>query len=133
MTDDNRDAALDAFYEPKPPTAAEQAAHDERRRIYQTTVLGKPSGDVPLGQHPADHGAMQKPLEEYELEVLVGGNHLASVLHVLGVKDVAATRTYTYDDMIRDYGTLAADTWVAWRAILAWRDAKERLILRCKP
>ena len=65
----------------------------------------------------------QKPGWEYIDAVMVGGNHLADVLISLGV-DVASWRHSEYEEVRREHGQTAADVWVAWRAIMDWRDQR---------
>ena len=68
-----------------------------------------------------------KMFYEYEQDVLIGGNHLASSLIAAGL-DPGDERTSTYESVLERFGQPAADMWVAWKAIMEWRDTvlKER-------
>lgn len=68
-------------------------------------------------------GGAQRPSWEYIDAVMVGGNHLADVLMRLGV-DVVSWRRGEYEDVRREHGQTAADVWVAWRAIMDWREQR---------
>lgn len=72
------------------------------------------------------NGPVTKPLEEYELDVLTGGNHLASLLTQFGI-DLSDARHRIYDEFLNENGTLATDIWVAWKAIDRWNVARQRV------
>lgn len=57
-------------------------------------------------------------------DVMIGGNHLANALLSLKI-DPAALRKSTFDAVLETHGQPAADMWVAWKALMDWRDAVE--------
>lgn len=48
-------------------------------------------------------------------KTMIGGNHLASVLLGMGIDPPTQD---TYEQVQKDHGQLAADIWVAWKAIM---------------
>jgi len=61
--------------------------------------------------------------EEFK-NVLIGGNHLASAL--LGIADPAPYRNADYYTVLEKHGQPYADMWVAWKAIMNFRDYTDR-------
>lgn len=55
--------------------------------------------------------------------VLIGGNHLASAL--IGIADPAQYRRSDYYTVLGKHGQPYADMWVAWKAIMNFRDHLE--------
>jgi hypothetical protein len=51
--------------------------------------------------------------------VTIGGNHLASALHLLGMAP-AEWRLATYDAVLTQFGQPVTDIWVCWKAIMDW-------------
>jgi len=56
-------------------------------------------------------------------EIGIGGNHLASAMLSEGIYP-AAERHTSYDDFLERYGQPWADIFIAWKAIMDWRDGK---------
>ncbi len=63
-----------------------------------------------------------------EERILIGGNHLASALLTAGMNP-PDWRTSTYDAVLERFALPTADIWVAWKAIMDWRDGREAAVL----
>ncbi len=64
------------------------------------------------------------PLTDALKAVGIGGNHLASALITAGCHP-SQCREWSYDAVLERWGQPIADMWVAWKAIMDLRDARE--------
>lgn len=64
---------------------------------------------------------LAKEIEEdkRKKQLLIAGNHLANALIGLGV---FPSEQESYDQVLSDFGHLRADIWVAWKAIMDYRN-----------